>query len=222
MEETFARPYVRARPRLSWGGVVAGTICTLAMFDLLLVLGSAIGLTAFNPARADWRDLQGAIMAGGIWVAAAAAASTFLGTLVGVRLSAVPTRGVAALQGLVTWALAWQLVVTTLMIASAVGALQMPEVAAVAQGQTPGTGVIAPQDVRPGDITEAGAWASWGLFGATTLSAIAAVLAGFAAWPDTHRQRAISRPARSVRVDHAYPADRPYVPDLRGPADVTP
>lgn len=216
MEETFARPYVRARPRLSWGGVVAGAVCTLALFDVLLVLGSAIGLTAFNPARADWSDLQGAVMAGGVWVAAAAAASTFLGTLVGVRLSAVPTRGVAALQGFVTWALAWQLVVTTLMIASAVGAVQVPEVAALAQGETPGTGVIPPQDVRPENITEAGAWASWGLFGATALSAVAAVLAGFAAWPDTHKPRVVSRPPRSVRVEHEP------VGGLRGPADVTP
>lgn len=107
--------------RISWGSIIAGTVCAFALQLLLNLVGLGIGLSAV-----DIGDNDGGIaeigVAAGVWWGLASIVSLVVGGWIAGRLAGVPIRLTAALHGFAVWALATLLVVwiSTTTIATAV------------------------------------------------------------------------------------------------------
>ena len=89
-------PATLTRPRVSWGPIFAGAICTLGCLVLFTLLGAAIGFTAHETVN----DVAPAV-----WVPVSWVLSMFLGGVVAGRLVGCERRIEAALHGLTAWAL---------------------------------------------------------------------------------------------------------------------
>ncbi len=97
--------YGRALPRVSWGGIFVGAFTTLAIGILLMALGAAIGLTAFDARTGEFG--QGNVWATGIYTALAIGVATFCGAFVGLRSSRVRTKKAAGAEGVAIWAVSF-------------------------------------------------------------------------------------------------------------------
>ncbi|MBS2031728.1 MAG: hypothetical protein JST54_27775 [Deltaproteobacteria bacterium] len=87
--------------RARWGGIFAGLFTGIGLWLLLVLLGTAIGLSALNPRDSNsWGSLGTGL---GIWAGIAAIIATFFGAFVAGRLSGngVPSHGV--LHGVALW-----------------------------------------------------------------------------------------------------------------------
>lgn len=153
------------RRGVSWRGIVAGTLCTLAFGNLLLALGAGVGLVAMSDNAVGQIDYTAAATGGGIWVALAIALSTFFGAWVSVRVSPYVERAESMIQGLVTWAFSFHLGMVAVFLASLVAGLVGPEVAASTT-----------------EATGAASSASWWYFITGALAAVAGLLGGLAAF----------------------------------------
>ena len=101
VETVFAAPPFS---RISWGSILAGTICAFAVQLLLNLVGLGIGLSAVNLADGDGFGAIG--IGAGIWWGLSAIVSLILGGWIAGRLAGVPIRITAALHGVAVWALA--------------------------------------------------------------------------------------------------------------------
>jgi hypothetical protein len=88
--------------RISWGGIVAGTVLGWAVFSLLSLLGAAIGLAKFDPYSANPANGLGA--ASGVFGVIALLVSSFLGAYLAVRIAGDRRRSEALLHGAICWA----------------------------------------------------------------------------------------------------------------------
>jgi hypothetical protein len=190
------------RARLSWGGTIAGAVVVLALFDLLLFLGAAVGLSAAS--TAGWEG--GKVGAGaGIATAIFIALATFFGAHVGVSLSSLRGKSEAVLQGLVTWALSFQSMAIYLTFIATLGAGAASSLAGNALGQAAAAGAIptAPPAVTPEQQQQAqatSAAASWWLFAAAVLGAAGGMLGGMSAWPAREEEAGVPQRPRGERV----------------------
>ncbi|MFZ5475530.1 MAG: hypothetical protein ACOZNI_02040 [Myxococcota bacterium] len=171
--------------RLSAKGVLAGAICTTAFGDVLVMLGVAVGLAAFDPGREGWNGVVGAI-GGGAYTTLAIVLATLAGAFVSVRTTPDIGRTDGVIQGIVTWAVAFQATMITLlwvsMASSIAGALAAPD---VPTGPMPG---IVPEGAV--NTAEAAAW--WFVI-TGVLGACAGAVGGLAA-----ADRAVSESGRRV------------------------
>lgn len=87
--------------RISARGVIAGVLVGLACEAMLMVLGTAIGLTALRPRPGFTRDLGLAFSA---WLLFATMVSAFVGALVAAGAARSIRRRDGILHGVVTWA----------------------------------------------------------------------------------------------------------------------
>lgn len=108
---------IEPRSRVSWGALFAGTILTLGLWMLLMVLGVALGLTAIDP---NDRSIAGQSIFTGIWALVAPLVALFFGSWATARLAGSQLRWSGALHGAIVWALSS--LVGFWVIASAVGA----------------------------------------------------------------------------------------------------
>jgi hypothetical protein len=88
--------------RVSWAAIFAGTFVALALSVLLWLLGTAIGLAAFDPRTPPG---QAAVWGLGIWGILVTMISLFCGGIVAAWLAAFPKWMDAMLHGLVVWGL---------------------------------------------------------------------------------------------------------------------
>lgn len=124
--------------RISWGSIIAGTLCAFALQLLLNLVGLGLGLSAANLSESNVRTFG---IGAGIWWGVAAIVSLVVGGWIAGRLAGVPIRLTAALHGASVWALVTLLTVwlatTTLAtaVSGAFGAVgQVGRAAATAVG----------------------------------------------------------------------------------------
>lgn len=86
------------RSRVSWSAVLAGAVIALAVHFLLLLLGTAIGLSVADQASRDTITT-----AGGIWAIASTMIALFLGGWVTSQAAVGENRADAAVHGIIMW-----------------------------------------------------------------------------------------------------------------------
>lgn len=89
--------------RLSWGAIFAGFVVATALQMVLTTLGSAIGLTAFDPGQGDSARALGIGVV--IWFALTAIISMFVGGLTTGRMAGILTKGDGRVHGVIMWSL---------------------------------------------------------------------------------------------------------------------
>ena len=89
--------------RASWGGIFAGLFTGIGLWLLLVLIGTAIGLSALNPRDSgSWGGLGTGL---GIWAGIAAILATFGGAFVAGRLSGNGISSHGVLHGVALWGL---------------------------------------------------------------------------------------------------------------------
>lgn len=106
--------------RISWGSIIAGTLCAFALQLLFNMIGVGIGLSSVDLSSGDSARAVG--IGAGIWWGVSAIISLIIGGWIAGRMAGVPLRIAAALHGASVWALATILTVwlATSTITSAV------------------------------------------------------------------------------------------------------
>lgn len=145
--------------RVSWGAIFAGGVVALGAQLLLTLLGIAIGLSTFEPLT-EGAISQAVGIGAGIWWTVTALVSLFLGGWTAGRLSGMPLRQDAMMNGIIAWAL------VTLLSVVLVGT---------------GTGVIIGGAFN--DITNASAMSAWWAFIAMVAGVVAAAIGGMLGAP---------------------------------------
>src|SRR5690606_41614479 len=93
------------RPLISWGAIFAGRVFVVASTWLLILLGSAIGLSVAYVAGAAGVGQELGIGAV-IWLLLTACVAYFLGSFVTARLAGKPERSAGMLHGVILWSVA--------------------------------------------------------------------------------------------------------------------
>lgn len=105
-------------PSVSWGGILCGSIIVLGLQFLFTLLGSAIGLSAFN---LETGASPGAAAGAGIYLFITMLVSFFIGGYTSMRFAGSRFRVNAALHGVMVWAIVAAL--TAFAFGTGVGAL---------------------------------------------------------------------------------------------------
>ena len=100
-EETLIEDTER-RPLISWGAVLAGLAFVVAATWLLVILGSAIGLSVADATDAEAVG-QGLGIGAIVWMLVTAFVAYFLGSLLTARLAGKSERAVGMLHGVTLW-----------------------------------------------------------------------------------------------------------------------
>ncbi|WP_244507630.1 PhnA-like protein [Methylobacterium phyllostachyos] len=95
---------------VSWGAIFAGAVTALVTQVIVNLVGVGVGLASVGTTAADNPSASSMSMGAGIWFVASGIVASLAGGLIAGRLSGKPLPGVAALHGLVSWA------VTTLVV----------------------------------------------------------------------------------------------------------
>lgn len=127
---------LEGRGNVRWGALFAGTILTLGLWMLLMVLGIALGLTAIKPGE---QSIAGESIFTGIWSLVAPLVALFFGSWATARLAGSHLRWSGALHGAVVWALSslvgfWVIAGTLGAAVSGVAQLGGQAVSGVTQG----------------------------------------------------------------------------------------
>jgi hypothetical protein len=117
---TYAYEPQRRTPfRLSWGAVFAGLVVATALQIVLTLLGTAVGLAAWDPGESA-RGL-GLGLGAGIWAILSILISLFVGGIATGRLAGILRRKDGALHGVLLWGLST--ILTLWLLASGVSAV---------------------------------------------------------------------------------------------------
>ncbi|XID75456.1 hypothetical protein ACF3NA_02630 [Alkanindiges sp. WGS2144] len=131
--------------RVSWGAIFAGVIMALAIQVLLMLLGTAIGLSTLNPAK-EANPMDGLATGGLIWWTISSIIAMFLGGWVSGRLAnGTPKDGL--MHGAMVWALA------TLLLTTAMGRVVTGVGTLIGQGLAVGGAAVAA--AAPGAVDSA-------------------------------------------------------------------
>jgi len=93
-----AEDVLPVRSRVSWGAIFAGSVLALAAYLIFTLLGTAIGLTVSNSARAETLQTGAAI-----WVIASLAIALFVGGWVTTQLTVGENKTEAVVHGVIMW-----------------------------------------------------------------------------------------------------------------------
>lgn len=221
------------RGRVSYRAIVAGTLIALMTYMVLMLLGAAIGLSAFEP-EAD--VAQGVGIGLAIWTIVALAASTYLGAWTASCVARTPLRRDGAFHGVVTWALAS--LIGLLLVGNTLGAV-MTRTLGIA-GQSIPTLVQSPQALGAptptrieeqlpsrqevaqtgAQVAQGAAIGLWGLFIAYALSLGAACIGGMAGAKSEAKVLGIPH---AVRARALRPGETTWTPTTpTGPTVPTP
>jgi hypothetical protein len=115
-----AEDVIPVRSRISWSAVVAGAAVALAIYLLLTLLGTAIGLSIHDRV-ADRSFNIGAV----VYAILVTAGALFLGGFVASQMTTGENKIEGALYGLLVWAVMFALLLTVVsrLVASGMGAL---------------------------------------------------------------------------------------------------
>ncbi len=94
------------RSRISWSAIAAGSVMALALYLLLTLLGSAIGLSISDRTSADTLGNSAAI-----WAILITAACLFTGGCLASQLSTGENKTEGAIYGLMVWAVVFAMLV---------------------------------------------------------------------------------------------------------------
>src|SRR5712675_7084 len=174
--------------RISWGGIVAGTVLGWAVFSLLSLLGAAIGLAKFDPYSANPANGLGA--GSGIFGVIVLLVSSFLGAYLAVRIAGDRRRSEAVLHGALCWAFSL-LIGAMLALAAARTAAQSaatvasgPRAQARAERETNArrnTGPTQADRDRAADATDTAAKTTGAAAGGAILGLVASIIGALAA-----------------------------------------
>jgi len=95
---------------VSWGAIFAGAVTALVTQVVLNLVGVGVGLASVGTNAADNPDASTFSLGAGLWFVVSGIVASLAGGVIAGRLSGKPLPGVAALHGLVAWA------VTTLVV----------------------------------------------------------------------------------------------------------
>lgn len=95
--------------RISWGAILAGTLCAFSIQLLMNLLGMGIGFAAVDLSQGE--GLATVSVAAGLWWTVSSLVALFTGGWIAARLCGVPIRITAVLHGCSVWALATLLAV---------------------------------------------------------------------------------------------------------------
>ena len=95
---------------VSWGAIFAGAVTALVTQVVLNLVGVGVGLASVGTNAADNPAASTFSLGAGLWFVVSGIVASLAGGLIAGRLSGKPLPGVAALHGLVAWA------VTTLVV----------------------------------------------------------------------------------------------------------
>lgn len=146
---TFARD---PRRRVSWGALFAGTLLSLALWMLLMVLGVALGLTAISP---NDRSITGESLFTGIWALVTPLVALFFGGWATAWLASSRAKVSGMLHGAVVWALASLLgfwVIASALGAAIAGVAQVGGQAASAAAQGAGNVSLQSLGISSNDL----------------------------------------------------------------------
>lgn len=124
--------------RVSWAAIFGGTFVAFGIQILLVLLGSAIGLAAINPAE---RGMTGITIGSGIWLIISGIIAFFCGSFVVGRLSGEPRNFDRVLNGFVMWGVA---VAFTLYLATATAGSIVGGLFGILSGSGSNAGQVAP------------------------------------------------------------------------------
>jgi hypothetical protein len=183
------RPY---HPRISLRAVFSGVVVALIVQIMLMALGAAIGLTAFNADAAQELGVGGLV-----WLLLSLCLSSFFGAWVAATVAQTQQRRDGALNGLVTWATvsllglflvtstlttigsgAFGLVSRTAQVAAQAPPGSVPDTSSLGQEIERQAGQVSvSQEQAEGAVKKAGI-GMWGLFAAHLLPMLAAIGGG--------------------------------------------
>lgn len=106
--------------RISWGGVLAGTLTTLTVLILLSLLGLGIGMTTIDP-MSEQDPLSGLGTGTIIWWVVSNLVAIFIGGMVAARSSGLPSNTDGAMHGFLSWGLS--LLISVLLVTSTFGSI---------------------------------------------------------------------------------------------------
>lgn len=128
--------------RVSWGAIIAGGVIAMAIWIMLTLLGTGIGMTIAQPSAGGTGTNIGISIAGGIWWIVTGLLALAIGGYAASRLAGVTSTMDGVLQGVTTWAattLVMFFLLTTVVGGLAGGAFSM----ASSVASTAGSGVQA-------------------------------------------------------------------------------
>lgn len=105
VEENVAIVADGGQSRTSWGAIIAGAVCALAIYMSLGLIGIAAGIGAIDPAE-EANPLAGVPTGVGLWWLGSSIAALFAGGLIAGRLAGWPADTTGALHGLTVGAIA--------------------------------------------------------------------------------------------------------------------
>lgn len=111
------------RPLMRWSAVFAGLVLVIAAYSLLLLLGSALGLSIVDATDAAAVG-EGFGIGAGLWMLLSSVVAFFFGGLLAARLDGNPEHGIGALHGITLWSAATVLL-AYLATAGILGTAQM-------------------------------------------------------------------------------------------------
>ena len=109
IEENVAVVGNNSPARASWAAIIAGTVCALAIYMTLGLIGVAAGIGAIDPTEAS-SPTAGIPTGLGLWWMASAIAAFFAGGMIAGRLAGWPTDTTGALHGLTVGAISLLLI----------------------------------------------------------------------------------------------------------------
>jgi hypothetical protein len=156
-----------ALPPVRWGAIFAGALCALAVDMVLMMFGTAMGLSA---APAESRGLGAG---GAVWSVLTPVVAYFCGAYLAARVAGALKPGAAYLHGVVTWGMG--IVVSGVLMAALLGSALGG--AASGAGAALGNGAAVNGDA---DAAAARAAAGAGMLGISGLLGLIGALAGAA------------------------------------------
>lgn len=118
---SYGPPAIVTTKRISWSAILAGVFIAVAIQLLLSLLGAGLGLSSIDPVDRSSPEAATLGMGALVWWAASSAIALFAAGAVAAHLSGSVRKSDAALQGLLTWAVA--AILTAYLLTSVVGAV---------------------------------------------------------------------------------------------------
>lgn len=181
-------PYDRGL-RVSWTGIISGTLLGWAAFSLLMLVGAAVGLAKVDPNSAQ--PASGLGVGSGVFGGLVLLASSFFGAYMAVRIGGNRRRPDALLHGAVCWALSMLMGALLALGAARTAAQSAAAVAAGPRAQAKVEresrirenrgGPTAADRERASEVADTAAKTTGGAAGGAALAMIASLAGAFAA-----------------------------------------
>lgn len=138
-----AQDLLPVRSRVSWGAIFAGAVVALALYFLLSLLGSALGLSVSGQVQADQLGIGAAV-----WAVAVTLLSLFTGGWVTTQCVVGESKAEAVLSGVIVWAVALAILLGLAAASVRVGFSALIWLASIHSPYQDAAGVASPADME--------------------------------------------------------------------------